>query len=177
MVDLGPFQNTNRLQGHRNIAAQTVLAVPRATIGNDSLLGDFQKGLVIVDHHRTIPQQLSPQTGVGGLPRAALGSEQIRLPIHGHHGTVEQQGVILEQLLGNFPLHGGQLQIAVGELPHGNPLRFILPHRLDPLKVNILLGDDHGEINHIRRIDYVVFAISQGIVIQGSHPDSPPREI
>ena len=114
-----------------------LLAVPRRTVDSHTRVCDMEQGLVPVDHHGAVAKLLHPQPGMGGFACAAFGSEQIRLPIYRHHGTVHQQDIILHQQLRQFAVDRQRFQIGVCVLPHRRTFQLVCPRRALPLVCNV----------------------------------------
>ena len=159
-VGFSPFQDADGLQGYLGIGPQPVLAHPGISPGDHIFPGNLQKGLVVIDHNRPIPQHFPPEPGVGGLARAAFGGEKVGCTVHSNDGAVEKNGVEIQEDFRDFAQQGQGLQIGVGVLSGREPLDFVLLRGLKPFKIDVFLVQN--QVHFGGQVAYVVFAEGLG---------------
>jgi len=126
-----------------------MLAAPGRTVESDTVLPEFQKGLVVIDYDSPISKGLLPKPCVGGFSSAAVGGEEIAFPIYCNSTAVKQQNAMVKEILCKSTLDGCPFQKGVCKDSGLKSIPVRLLQKICLLKINVLPGDGNEKLRGI----------------------------
>ena len=115
------------------------------------MLLQFQEGLIVIDHHSPITEDLSPKPGVRGFSCTAVCGEEISLAIYSQGASMKQQDIKIKEIFGKSSLNSSPLQERICKDPGLKAIPVGLCQQICLLKVDMFTGNGDGKLRRAVR--------------------------